>query len=60
MKSTELIKALLAAGYELKRHRGGSHQIWWSPVTNKTFPVPHLKNDLPVGTLKSIMKMAGI
>lgn len=35
MKSTELIKELLAAGCELKRHRGGSHQIWWSPITNK-------------------------
>ncbi len=60
MKSTELIKALLAAGCELKRHRGGSHQIWWPPITNKTFLVPHPKNDLPIGTLKSICKMAGI
>ena len=40
MKSTELIKELLAAGCELKRHRGGSHQIWWSPITKKTFPRP--------------------
>ncbi len=43
MKSTDLIKELAAAGCECKRHNGGSHQIWWSPITGKTFPVPHPK-----------------
>lgn len=60
MKSTDLIKELTAAGCELKRHNGGSHQIWWSPVTGKTFPVPHPKKDLPPGTVRSIKKLAGI
>ncbi|EFQ5899215.1 type II toxin-antitoxin system HicA family toxin [Salmonella enterica] len=50
MKSTDLIKELTAAGCELKRHNGGSHQ----------FPVPHPKKDLPLGTVKSIKKLAGI
>ncbi|MQK60793.1 type II toxin-antitoxin system HicA family toxin, partial [Escherichia coli] len=26
----------------------------------KTFPVPHPKKDLPLGTVRSIKKMAGI
>ncbi|EER1659887.1 type II toxin-antitoxin system HicA family toxin, partial [Escherichia coli] len=26
----------------------------------KTFPVPHPKKDLPLGTVRSIRKMAGI
>jgi predicted RNA binding protein YcfA (HicA-like mRNA interferase family) len=39
----DLLKELIAAGCELRRHRGGSHQIWWSPITGKTFPVPHPK-----------------
>ncbi|WP_071825820.1 type II toxin-antitoxin system HicA family toxin [Metakosakonia massiliensis] len=60
MKSADLIKELMAAGCELKRHNGGSHQIWWSPVTGKTFPIPHPKKDLPHGTVRSIKKMAGI
>ncbi|CCK15914.1 hypothetical protein BN136_1924 [Cronobacter universalis NCTC 9529] len=42
------------------RHNGGSHQIWWSPRTGKTFPVPHPKKDLPPGTLNAILKMAGL
>ncbi|HEN9791961.1 TPA: type II toxin-antitoxin system HicA family toxin, partial [Klebsiella pneumoniae] len=33
MKSADLLKELMAAGCELKRHNGGSHQIWWSPIT---------------------------
>ncbi|WP_244161653.1 MULTISPECIES: type II toxin-antitoxin system HicA family toxin [Photorhabdus] len=53
-------KGLTAVGCELRRHNGGSHQIWWSPITGKTFPVPHPKKDLPIGTVKSIKKMAGI
>lgn len=60
MKSTDLIKALLAAGCQLKRQGKGSHQIWFSPITGKTFVVPHPKGSLPIGTLKSIKKSAGI
>lgn len=60
MRSADLIKELIAANCELKRHNGGSHQIWWSPITGKTFPVPHPKKDLPIGTVKSIKKSAGI
>ncbi|HAK3431595.1 TPA: type II toxin-antitoxin system HicA family toxin [Salmonella enterica] len=60
MKSADLLKELIAAGCELRRHNGGSHQIWWSPITGKTFPVPHPKKDLPLGTVRAIKKMAGI
>lgn len=60
MKSSDLIKELKAAGCELARNPGGSHQIWWSPNTGKIFPVPHPKKDLPIGTLRSIRKLAGI
>jgi predicted RNA binding protein YcfA (HicA-like mRNA interferase family) len=46
MKSTDLIKELSAAGCELKRQGKGSHQIWYSPITGKTFAVPHPKGSL--------------
>ena len=39
MKSADLIKDLRSAGCELKRQGRGSHQIWYSPITGKTFPV---------------------
>jgi len=60
MKSADLLKELMAVGCQLKRHNGGSHQIWWSPITGKTFPIPHPKKDLPLGTIRMIKKMAGI
>lgn len=60
MKSSDLIRDLKAAGCELKRQGKGGHQIWYSPITGKTFPVPHPKGSLPVGTIKSIRKSAGI
>lgn len=60
MKSADLLKDLMAAGCELKRHNGGRHQIWLSPITGKTFPVPHPKKDLPLGTVRSIRKLAWI
>ncbi|ELY4816203.1 type II toxin-antitoxin system HicA family toxin [Cronobacter malonaticus] len=60
MRSSELIRRLQTAGCKCVRHNGGSHQIWWSPLTGKTFPVPHPKKDLPPGTLNAILKMAGL
>ncbi|KQN54360.1 addiction module toxin, HicA family [Erwinia sp. E602] len=60
MKSSDLIRELALAGCEIKRNTGGSHQIWWSPLSGKTFPVPHPKKDLPIGTVRSIKKLAGI
>ena len=60
MKSSDLIQELKAVGCYMKRQGKGSHQIWFSPVTGKTFPVPHPKGALPVGTVKAIKKSAGI
>lgn len=60
MKSSDLIKLLKQNQCEFIRHGKGDHQIWFSPITGKKFPVPHPKKQLPIGTLKSIKKMAGI
>lgn len=60
MRSSDLIKELTAIGCYQKREGKGSHRIWYSPKTGKTFPVPHPKNSLPIGTVKSIKKSAGL
>lgn len=60
MKSKDLIKLLEANDCKLIRQGKGSHQIWFSPKTNKKFVVPHPKKALPIGTLNSIKKDAGI
>lgn len=60
MHSGDLIKELKSIGCYLVRHGKGDHQIWHSPKTGKNFPLPHPKKDLPIGTVRSIKKSAGL
>lgn len=40
---------------------GANHEIWFSPKTGKKFTVGrHNTQEIPTGTLRSIMKSAGI
>jgi predicted RNA binding protein YcfA (HicA-like mRNA interferase family) len=50
---------LMRHGFELDRMHG-SNQIWLHPVSRKRVVVPFHKRDLPMGTLLSILKQAGI
>ena len=59
MKTTELLKILKKNGCYLVRH-GSSHDIWFSQLTSKQFAVPRHKDEIKIGTLKSILKEAGI
>ncbi|GAB1077505.1 MULTISPECIES: type II toxin-antitoxin system HicA family toxin [Shewanella] len=60
MTSKDLISLLRENGCEFVRHGKGDHQIWFSPKTGKKFSVPHPKKQMPIGTLKSIKRAAGI
>ena len=59
MKTSELIKLLRQNGIEFKQH-GKRHDLYYSPMTNKTFPVPRHKDEIKPGTLNSILKDAGL
>ena len=59
MKTSELIKILKKNGCYIIRN-GSRHDIWYSPITDKQFPVPRHKDDVKVGTLNSILKDAGL
>lgn len=60
MKVSELRRQLERAGCYIKRN-GGNHDWYFSPITNKSFPVSrHLSEELPKGTERSIKKQAGI
>ncbi|WP_280749848.1 MULTISPECIES: type II toxin-antitoxin system HicA family toxin [unclassified Parabacteroides] len=60
MKYSELIAELKAAGCFLVRH-GSKHDMWFSPITGKRFPVPrHASHEVAKTTEKSIRKLAGI
>ena len=60
MKTTELRKKLLDSGYTLVRH-GANHDIWYSPITQRRFPIPrHTAKEVASGTLKDIAKKSGV
>lgn len=59
MQSRLLIKELEAAGWVLDRVTG-SHHVFTHRYNPYTIPVPHPKKDLPVGTVKSIRRRAGL
>ena len=60
MKVSEIIKLLKKNKCRLVRH-GASHDLWYSPITDREFTVPrHKGKELPVKTAASIMKAAGL
>jgi len=59
MKSSDLIRKLEEDGWVLKRITG-SHHSFKHPTKRPIITVPHPKKDLPIGTVKSILKTAGL
>lgn len=59
MKQTELIKLLKKNKCYIIRH-GSRHDMWYSPISNKFFPVPRHKAEIKTGTLNNILREAEI
>lgn len=59
MDSRDVLRALKSDGWE-KVAQKGSHVQLKHPSKPGRVTVPHPKRDLPIGTLKSIEKQAGI
>jgi predicted RNA binding protein YcfA (HicA-like mRNA interferase family) len=59
MNSRELIKKIEADGWELVRVTG-SHHHFKHPTKAGLVTVPHPKKDLPIGTVRNILKQAGL
>jgi predicted RNA binding protein YcfA (HicA-like mRNA interferase family) len=55
----DIVKILLRKGFVLDRSRG-SHQVYLHPISRKRVIVPMHNKDLPIGTMYSILKQAGI
>jgi predicted RNA binding protein YcfA (HicA-like mRNA interferase family) len=54
----DLTSLLRAAGCELIRQGKGSHEVWFSPVTKRTFTVPSNIDNKPLAN--AILKQAGL
>jgi predicted RNA binding protein YcfA (HicA-like mRNA interferase family) len=56
----EVTGKLRKAGLEFDRHAKGSHEIWWHPITRRRTTVPNHPGDLPEGTVRAIVRQAGL
>jgi len=54
--SKKIVKRLLDEGFQLVSVKGSHHKF---RKADRTIIVPHPKKDLPLGTARSIAKMAG-
>jgi len=59
MTSREIIKILEWDGWVL-HHTRGSHRQFKHPTKSGKVTVPHSKKDLPMGTVRSILKQAKV
>jgi predicted RNA binding protein YcfA (HicA-like mRNA interferase family) len=59
MKSSALIKMIEQDGWYISRTKGSHHHF--KHLTKKGLvTIPHPKKDIPVGTVKSILRQAGL
>ena len=56
----ETAKLLKALGLEFHRQAAGSHEIWFNPALKRYTTIPNHPGDIPEGTLRAILKQAGI
>ena len=56
----EIVRKLKVGGFEFDRQAAGSHEIWFNSKTNRYTTIPNHPGDMPEGTLRAILKQAGI
>jgi predicted RNA binding protein YcfA (HicA-like mRNA interferase family) len=59
MKVKDLLKQLKNDGWDIKTQKG-SHIQMTHPIKKGKVTVPNHAGDIPIGTLKSILKQAGL
>jgi len=59
-KYRQIVKKLKKLGFEFDRQAAGSHEIWHNPITAKYTTIPNHPGDMPEGTLRAILRQAGL
>jgi len=55
-----IVKRLKKFGFRFDRQAAGSHEIWFNLTTGRYTTIPNHPGDMPEGTLRAILKQAGI
>ena len=53
-------RRLLSFGFQFDRQGPGSHEIWGHSKTGRKVTIPHHTGDMAEGTLRAILREAGI
>jgi predicted RNA binding protein YcfA (HicA-like mRNA interferase family) len=56
----EIVKRLKKCGFSFYRQAAGSHEIWRNEQTGRFTTIPNHPGDMPEGTLRAILRQAGI
>ena len=56
----EIVRRLKRSGFQFHRQAAGSHEIWRNPSSGRFTTIPNHPGDMPEGTLRAILKQAGI
>jgi predicted RNA binding protein YcfA (HicA-like mRNA interferase family) len=56
----QIIKRQKAFGFAFDRQAAGIYEIWYNSKTDRYTTVPNHSGDMPEGTLRAILKQAGI
>ncbi len=59
-KYREVARKLRTFGFLFDRPGPGSHEIWRQTVTGRKVTLPHHTRDMAEGTLRAILREAGI
>ena len=56
----QIVKRLKELGLKFHRQAAGSHEIWFNPAISRYTTIPNHPGAMPEGTLRAILKQAGI
>jgi len=56
----QIIRVLKTHGFVFYRQAAGSHEIWYNPQKKRFTTIPNHIGEMPEGTLRAILKQAGI
>ncbi|MBZ5515844.1 MAG: type II toxin-antitoxin system HicA family toxin [Acidobacteriia bacterium] len=59
-KYRDVARRLRGFGFAFDRHGPGSHEVWRHARTGRKVTIPHHARDLAEGTLRAILREAGI
>jgi predicted RNA binding protein YcfA (HicA-like mRNA interferase family) len=56
----DIVGRMKTLGFEFYRQAAGSHEIWFNSETNRYTTIPNHPGDMPEGTLRAILRQAGV